>query len=168
MNQRIPVAISLNQGTIVTTGGSSTFAPGNSRDALESYLRLVRRMRNQRRDPEVNLRQRDVDAMAIDLRMPADVLADELRTLMDATRSRLPMIGGTMAVVLAGAAAAIGVIAVANVMADSPATQTDTNSGVETNVPAAPALDPSSGVYLDKAGEEIEVTFGGAPAPPAP
>lgn len=114
----------------------------------------------------MQLRQRDLDAMAIDLRMPVDVLSDELNALMDATRTHLPRIAGTIAVGVAAASAVVlGVPAIVHMLSDSPAA-TETQTNVEGNVAPVQSLHPSSGTYVNPAGNEIQVTFGGAPAPP--
>lgn len=167
MNQRIPVAVSLNQGTVVTTGGSASFEAGNPTAALETYLRLVRRMRSQRREPEISIRQRDVDALAIDLRMPADAVLDELSDLMGVTRAQLPtIVGFAAAAVTAVAVVAVAVPIVAN-MVSSDTTPTQTNLEVSGDVPAVESPGPAKGVWIEPDGTEIEVELGGAPLPPA-
>lgn len=111
MTSRTPVSVSMPQGTIVTTGGTASFKPNNADDALEQYLRLVRKMRSQQRDKDVSIRRRDIDALAIDLNLDSDEVVRRLCDLMGSTRSQRLVVSSTLAagaavLLLAGSAAA--------------------------------------------------------------
>jgi len=105
--------LTVEQGKIVTGGVERPFEPSSSTALLEAYLRLVRNMRRQNREPRITLRQDDVATLAGYLQQSHDTVASRLGALMGATQTkRIAMAGvvasGVAVLGMVGTAAAAG------------------------------------------------------------
>lgn len=82
-------------GGILRTGGvDATFEPGDPDSILETYLRLVRRLRNQERDEVISLRREDVEGLAAFLGRPGETVIEQLGALMGATKTQRRLMAG--------------------------------------------------------------------------
>lgn len=107
------MSLSVEQGRIVTGGVERPFEPSSSTALLEAYLRLVRNMRRQNREPKITLRQDDVATLAGYLQQSHDTVSSRLGALMGATQTkRIAMAGvvasGVAVLGMVGTAAAAG------------------------------------------------------------
>jgi hypothetical protein len=83
--ERAPISVDLTAGRLETAGRAARFDP-SAQDALElAYLRLVRELRDVRREPSFVLRSADVAALAAATRRDAAEVLDRLGELMGAT-----------------------------------------------------------------------------------
>ena len=102
---RVPVVI---RGRTISAGGlRQRFDPHDDSSLLESYLLLVRALRQQKSAPDVALRRDDIEVLGSYLRQPAHVVLRDLASLMGATRKeRTTMLGlfgnGAVVIGLAG------------------------------------------------------------------
>lgn len=87
-------------GLLAAGGTTATFAPDDPDALLESYLRLVRRLRDQQRADEVSLRRDEVERLAAHLGTSGETVLERLGTLMGATKAQRRMMAGLF---LAGA-----------------------------------------------------------------
>jgi hypothetical protein len=86
--ERAPISVDLTAGRLETAGRAARFDP-SAQDALElAYLRLVRELRDVRREPSFVLRSADVAALAAATRRDAAEVLDRLGELMGATAAQ--------------------------------------------------------------------------------
>ncbi|MEN9824223.1 MAG: hypothetical protein RLZ04_2649 [Actinomycetota bacterium] len=124
------MSLSVEQGKIVTGGVERPFEPSNSTALLEAYLRLVRNMRRQTRDPRITLRQDDVATLAGYLQQSHDSVASRLGALMSATQTKRIAMAG----VVASGVAVIGMVGTAAAAGDPTADPTTDPATTETTV----------------------------------
>lgn len=128
------MSLSVEQGRIVTGGVERPFEPSSSTALLEAYLRLVRNMRRQNREPRITLRQDDVATLAGYLQQSHDTVASRLGALMGATQTKRIAMAG----VVASGVAVLGMVGTAAAAGDGtadPATDpvtTETEATVDT------------------------------------
>ncbi|MCZ7575619.1 MAG: hypothetical protein M5U18_00560 [Dehalococcoidia bacterium] len=98
------MSITVHPGGTLTAGAVAVgFDPANSDSLLLSYLRLVRDLRNQRREPVVALRREDVESLAAYLQEDGSTVLERLGKLMGFTRAQRR----SMAILFAAGAAVI-------------------------------------------------------------
>lgn len=148
-SERLPrsdLDIDPRAGSIAAGGATVSFTPDDPDALLESYLRLVRRLRDQQRADEVSLRRDEVERLAAHLGTSGESVLERLGTLMGATKAQRRVMAGLF---LAGAM--VITVAVPSVAALSggsgdevPATPASTTLGAVTNdsIPGAPTLEP--------------------------
>lgn len=107
----------VEQGKIVTGGVERPFEPSSSTALLEAYLRLVRNMRRQNREPRITLRQDDVATLAGYLQQSHDTVASRLGALMGATQTKRIAMAG----VVASGVAVLGMVGTAAAAGDTTA-----------------------------------------------
>jgi hypothetical protein len=84
---RLPLVI--DRGGVIATGGvEARFDPSDETSLLDAYLRLIRALRSQQREPMIDLRRNDVEALAIYLGDSGDSMVERLGALMGATRGQ--------------------------------------------------------------------------------
>ena len=132
--------IAITGGGLITAGGvDAVFEPGDPGSLLETYLRLVRRLRDQERDEVVSLRREDIEGLAEFLGQSGESVIAQLGTLMGATKTQRRVMAGMF---LTGAT--IITLAVPSVAALSTGSGTDTGATVTppsaavADIPAAP------------------------------
>jgi hypothetical protein len=108
---RITEPATTSVGVISTSGITAEFDPHHADSLLTSYLLLVRQLRDQEREPIIDLRREDVETIAAYLHEPAPSVLERLMTLMGATRlQRRAMVGmfvaGAIVIGLAGSGVA--------------------------------------------------------------
>ena len=82
---RLPLIID-RRGVITTGGVEARFDPAEETSLLRAYLRLVRALRSQQREPMIDLRRSDVEALAEYLHDSGAAVVERLGALMGATR----------------------------------------------------------------------------------
>jgi hypothetical protein len=92
--ERTDIAIDPGGSTISAGGVHATFDADDPRSLLETYLRLVRRLRDQERDEIVELRREDIEGLAEHLDEPGESVVQQLGTLMGATRTQRRAMAG--------------------------------------------------------------------------
>lgn len=158
-------------GGIIRTGGvDALFEPGDPDSILETYLRLVRRLRDQERDEVIALRRVDIERLAAFLGRPDETVIEQLGVLMGATKNQRRVMVGMLA-----AGALVITVAVPTVAALSsgsgpedpmgsgnPALNSSALDGDDTNGDTAPGLDgPDEGtVDPNHDGSEIAALDG--------
>lgn len=132
--------IAITGDGLITAGGvDAVFEPGDPGSLLETYLRLVRRLRDQERDEVVSLRREDIEGLAEFLGQSGESVIEQLGTLMGATKTQRRVMAGMF---LTGAM--IITVAVPSVAALSTGSGTDTGATVTppsaavADIPAAP------------------------------
>lgn len=120
---RLPLVIERN-GVIATGGVEARFDPEDDTSLLAAYLRLIRALRSEQREPMIDLRRDDVEALGRYLGDEGASVVERLGALMGATRSQRSsmakmFVAGAMVIGLATAAPAMGRLAAA------PATPSD-------------------------------------------
>jgi transcriptional regulator with XRE-family HTH domain len=91
---RTEIAINPAGGVISAGGVDATFELGDPDSVLETYLRLVRRLRNQERDDVVSLRREDVERLAAHLNESGETVVERLGALMGATKTQRRLMAG--------------------------------------------------------------------------
>jgi sortase (surface protein transpeptidase) len=129
--QRLPVMIS---GRCLSCAGTSVrFSTDDPTSLMVAYLRLIRRLRNQKQTPAVALRRDDVLVLARYLDIDGAEVVERLSTLMKVSAAQR----NTMAMLFATGAIVIGVTAGGFVSADVATTGADVpGSSVEHEVVA--------------------------------
>ena len=119
---RRPIVIS---DSLLSAGRATTPVDADDPEALlRDYLRLIRRVRNQRRDRSIALRRADIGALAVHLEWSEERVLGQLADLMGSTRRQR----ATMLAVLATGAALITIATPTAVAADDAgSTSTSTN-----------------------------------------
>ena len=132
--------IAITGDGLITAGGvDAVFEPGDPGSLLETYLRLVRRLRDRERDEVVSLRREDIEGLAEFLGQSGESVIEQLGTLMGATKTQRRVMAGMF---LTGAM--IITVAVPSVAALSTGSGTDTGATVTppsaavADIPAAP------------------------------
>jgi hypothetical protein len=97
---RTDIAIDPGGGTISAGGVHAAYEAGDPRSLLETYLRLVRRLRDQERHEAVDLRREDIEGLAAYLGATGESVVEQLGALMGATRTQRRAMAGMF---LAGA-----------------------------------------------------------------
>jgi hypothetical protein len=87
-------------GVLSTSGLTAPFVPDDSTSLLSSYLRLIRQLRLQQREPMIELRREDIEVIAEFLGESATAVIERLGALMGATQSQRRAMAGMF---LAGA-----------------------------------------------------------------
>ena len=142
---RPPVEIA--GGRLSGAGVSVEFSPGDPTSVLTAYLRLIRRIRNQKKAPAIALRREDILTLARYLDIDGATVVERLSTLMNVTasqRNSMAMLFATGAVVIglaAGGQAAAG----DHAAADAATNPTDT-AAIAQPEPLATALTASATV----------------------
>jgi sortase (surface protein transpeptidase) len=98
---RLPVTI--GDLRLSSEGLGVEFSPADPTTVLVAYLRLIRRMRNQKRAPAIALRRDDVDVLASYLDIDGADVVERLSTLMNVTtaqRATMAMLFATGAIVI--------------------------------------------------------------------
>ena len=86
-------------GVIATSGLTTPFVPDDSTSLLSSYLRLVRQLRLQQREPSIELRREDIEVIAEFLGESPVAVIDRLGALMGATPGMMNGLGVAMLVI---------------------------------------------------------------------
>lgn len=110
---RLPVVI--GDGRLWGSGLSVRFSRDDPTSLLVAYLRLIRRMRNQKRAPAVALRRDDIITLALHLDIDGAEVVDRLSTLMNVSATQR----NTMAMLFAAGAIVIGLAAGGHASASS-------------------------------------------------
>lgn len=84
-----------SQGVVAADDIGAVYRAGDSTALLETYLRLIRRLRGQLGDDVVALRRTDIDRLASFLDEPGEAIVVRLGALMGATRSQRRAMAGT-------------------------------------------------------------------------
>ncbi len=151
---RLPVAIA--DGRVTGAGMSIEFSPGDSTSLMVAYLRLIRRMRNQKKAPAIVLRRDDILVIARYLDIDGAVVVERLSTLMNVSAAQR----NTMAMLFATGAIVIGLAAGGHVSAGDVAALTDGQSTTAERAPveAAPPTDLAlDDVVVSTAAARVEV-----------
>ncbi|MEX2628227.1 MAG: helix-turn-helix transcriptional regulator [Ilumatobacteraceae bacterium] len=91
---RTEIDIDGGGGVIAAGGVTARFAPGDPDSLLETYLRLVRRLRDQERAEEVSLRREDIERLAAHLSTSGESVVERLGALMGATKAQRRVMAG--------------------------------------------------------------------------
>lgn len=91
---RIRIRIDRSARTVSAGGVAAHFGETDADELLRTYLRLVRRLRDQQDVEVISLRRDDVDDLARFLGRPAESVLERLCDLMGSTRSQRRMVVG--------------------------------------------------------------------------
>lgn len=91
---RIRIRIDRSARTVSAGGVAAHFGETDADELLRTYLRLVRRLRDQHDVEVISLRRDDVDDLARFLGRPAESVLEQLCDLMGSTRSQRRMVVG--------------------------------------------------------------------------
>ncbi|HEY5663883.1 MAG TPA: hypothetical protein VIS05_07595 [Ilumatobacter sp.] len=154
----IRTTVSVADGAIDLGTQSARFDPHHPESLLRTYLVLVRRARDRRRDPSLTLRRDDIDVLARHIGQTTEQVLGQLADLMGATRSQRTAMLSMLAT------GAVLIAATGSVAAGSPtsrASDTATTPSVATVVAttgdggtllSVTATAPSDGSEIDQAG----------------
>lgn len=91
---RTPISIDREAGTMTAGDTTAAFDPSDPDGLLRTYLRMVRRLRDQRTAETITLRRDDVDGLARFLEQPSESVLHRLCDLMGSTRSQRRVVVG--------------------------------------------------------------------------
>jgi hypothetical protein len=171
--ERAPISVDLAAGRLDTAGRSARFDP-SAQDALElAYLRLVRELRDVRREPSFVLRSADVAALAAATRRDAAELLDRLGELMGASVTQRRSMVTAFAAGALLIAVATGAAALSSGGADLPGPRSEerveaageVGSELDLPAPEVDAADVDAGDDEDQGADETEAAADEAGAP---
>ena len=132
------LALEIAEGRLSGAGVSVEFSPGDPTSVLVAYLRLIRRIRNQKKVPAIALRRDDILVIARYLDIDGAAVVERLSTLMNVTpaqRNTMAMLFATGAIVIGLAAG--GYASAAAVTNPTVAARTSPAAGIDRGVAVA-------------------------------